>query len=480
MGGHGGLNILPQKSWHVYNQDNRYKVAQDEEKAKEEEDAAREKAMQADREHRRQRLLQRAGVKGSSGDAETLAVAEVAVATIADSNLAVEAAPHHAITSVHAEAGASGALTTSAPPAALEHINFWKEDELKLKAAHPENEKQQRDDSKKRGGKEEFYTSDAKFDERFKLCYDMEGDKPWYARAPPSKKVLDVDDKSTLRSADTSTCHALPLLPTSYLTMTPRNALPPPPSSHLSTSVLPAPRGTQKSKQRSSRGKRSSKGRSRSDKDRHSLEASGGKPRREWEDGEAGQKVRGGNPRRESEDGDERKKVSGGKRRRESEDGDERKKVSGGKRRRESEHGDERKRGSHSRSRLTKKSGHGKERHGRKDKRGGKDRREGKERRRGGEPSKHKQLSSELLAAVAAAGIPLPASISASSLKDGRKSVAQLRAERVQREAAERERERRVMMGALIDEKNAKSDTAEAYNTGFGFSTGLKKRRFER
>jgi hypothetical protein len=30
MGGHGGLNILPQKSWNVYGQKNRQKVAEDE------------------------------------------------------------------------------------------------------------------------------------------------------------------------------------------------------------------------------------------------------------------------------------------------------------------------------------------------------------------------------------------------------------------------------------------------------------------
>lgn len=30
MGGHGGLNILPQKKWNVYNYDNREKVEQDE------------------------------------------------------------------------------------------------------------------------------------------------------------------------------------------------------------------------------------------------------------------------------------------------------------------------------------------------------------------------------------------------------------------------------------------------------------------
>ena len=31
MGGHGGLNILPQKTWNVYRQDNQAKVKRDEE-----------------------------------------------------------------------------------------------------------------------------------------------------------------------------------------------------------------------------------------------------------------------------------------------------------------------------------------------------------------------------------------------------------------------------------------------------------------
>lgn len=37
MGGHGGLNILPQKKWHVFNYDNRLKVELDQLHAREEE-----------------------------------------------------------------------------------------------------------------------------------------------------------------------------------------------------------------------------------------------------------------------------------------------------------------------------------------------------------------------------------------------------------------------------------------------------------
>lgn len=100
MGGHGGLNILPQvsvqgsrareaalgpgtlvtcllrspsppasalplaptpqKRWNVYGREQRLKVAQDEAKYEEEQAAIREKAEAADRERRRQLLLQRA------------------------------------------------------------------------------------------------------------------------------------------------------------------------------------------------------------------------------------------------------------------------------------------------------------------------------------------------------------------------------------------------------------------------------------
>lgn len=42
MGGHGGLNILPQKRWNVYNFDNREKVRKDEEAAAKEEQLHRE------------------------------------------------------------------------------------------------------------------------------------------------------------------------------------------------------------------------------------------------------------------------------------------------------------------------------------------------------------------------------------------------------------------------------------------------------
>ncbi len=105
MGGHGGLNILPQKSWHVYNRDNRSKVEADEAKAKEEESKVRERHENEEREYRRQLLLQRV----QSGQ---------------------HAAPH-------AEA-CKEELQHDQKRDAPVHINFWSEDEANIKAQHPE------------------------------------------------------------------------------------------------------------------------------------------------------------------------------------------------------------------------------------------------------------------------------------------------------------------------------------------------------
>ncbi|KAH9610705.1 hypothetical protein KSS87_001496 [Heliosperma pusillum] len=48
MGGHGGLNILPQKRWNVYNFDNREKVRKDEEQAAKDEQLKREQSRKHD------------------------------------------------------------------------------------------------------------------------------------------------------------------------------------------------------------------------------------------------------------------------------------------------------------------------------------------------------------------------------------------------------------------------------------------------
>lgn len=66
MGGHGGLNILPQKRWNVYNFDNREKVRKDEEEAAKEEQLKRQQSRKRDTEYRIQQLRQARGLPSSS------------------------------------------------------------------------------------------------------------------------------------------------------------------------------------------------------------------------------------------------------------------------------------------------------------------------------------------------------------------------------------------------------------------------------
>jgi hypothetical protein len=91
----------------VYNRDNKFKVAQDEEKAREKEQAEQERALNAEREYRHQLLLKRAhgGQQPQQGGAQ-----------------------------------ASGSSQQQEQQAPLQHINFWHEEELNARAQHPEVE----------------------------------------------------------------------------------------------------------------------------------------------------------------------------------------------------------------------------------------------------------------------------------------------------------------------------------------------------
>lgn len=66
MGGHGGLNILPQKRWNVYNYENREKVRKDEEAAAKEEQLKREQSRKRDTEFRLEQLRQARGLASTS------------------------------------------------------------------------------------------------------------------------------------------------------------------------------------------------------------------------------------------------------------------------------------------------------------------------------------------------------------------------------------------------------------------------------
>eukprot|EP00268_Persea_americana_P040510 TRINITY_DN40252_c0_g1_i1.p1 TRINITY_DN40252_c0_g1~~TRINITY_DN40252_c0_g1_i1.p1 ORF type:complete len:224 (-),score=64.80 TRINITY_DN40252_c0_g1_i1:427-1098(-) len=62
MGGHGGLNILPQKRWNVYNYENREKVRRDEEAAAKEEQLKQDQSRKRDAELRLETLRQARGI----------------------------------------------------------------------------------------------------------------------------------------------------------------------------------------------------------------------------------------------------------------------------------------------------------------------------------------------------------------------------------------------------------------------------------
>ncbi|XP_076897110.1 uncharacterized protein LOC143550324 [Bidens hawaiensis] len=70
MGGHGGLNILPQKRWNVYNFDNREKVRKDEEEAAKQDQLRREQSRKRDTDLRIQQLRQARGLASASSEPE--------------------------------------------------------------------------------------------------------------------------------------------------------------------------------------------------------------------------------------------------------------------------------------------------------------------------------------------------------------------------------------------------------------------------
>ncbi|QDZ24735.1 CIR N-terminal domain-containing protein [Chloropicon primus] len=68
MGGHGGLNILPHKSWNVYNRENRARVKRDEEAAGRAEEEKKRKRQEGDSEYRFERLRARRRGEGGGED----------------------------------------------------------------------------------------------------------------------------------------------------------------------------------------------------------------------------------------------------------------------------------------------------------------------------------------------------------------------------------------------------------------------------
>ncbi|KAG6430781.1 hypothetical protein SASPL_108854 [Salvia splendens] len=181
MGGHGGLNILPQKKWNVYNFDNREKVRLDEEAAAKEEQLKREQSRRRDTELRLEKLRQARGL-ASQHPAE------------ADEKPSVETAP--------APAPAAAAVSIAEPlnsASDSKHINLFEGIRI-FDPIKPGDEKKSekrsrfaRDEDKNKRMKKEEVRVVGPEDENHKFGYGVAGKGvklPWYM----AKRVVDGDD----------------------------------------------------------------------------------------------------------------------------------------------------------------------------------------------------------------------------------------------------------------------------------------------
>lgn len=165
MGGHGGLNILPQKKWNVYNFDNREKVRQDEEAAAREEKLKQEQSRRRDAEFRLDKLRQACGLHNSSAASSS---------SLDDS--------HHinlfdGLKGFSSLAGAEEGVLSS------------------IKQAKVEAESLGSKNGKKR--KREDAPVKVQEDEKYKLGYGLIGkgvDAPWYTSRPSFSSSDDVGD----------------------------------------------------------------------------------------------------------------------------------------------------------------------------------------------------------------------------------------------------------------------------------------------
>lgn len=218
MGGHGGLNILPQKSWHgtmillisarsdhriqqqhylfaVYNKDNRAKVEKDEAEYNEKQKHLKEKNKRADQEHRRRLLLERA--RQRHGGAATVVIPHDDDAIDAHTAIYIDnahderyynAVPSDAPSvqqppSTHIPSS-DAVPTTIHPSSRQEHINLFKEEEHLERQRNQERQQEERTKKKQRGDPK-TQTSDANFDARFEFAHGVGGNEhnmPWYAR----------------------------------------------------------------------------------------------------------------------------------------------------------------------------------------------------------------------------------------------------------------------------------------------------------
>ncbi|CAM8883322.1 unnamed protein product [Rhodiola kirilowii] len=165
MGGHGGLNILPQKRWNVYRFDNMEKVRLDEEAAAKEEQLKREQARKRDAEFRMEKLRTAKGLEPLVKEAVKESQSEAAPP-------ATEAAV---------------AVAVEEPQSDSNHINLFEGIRIfdiveKEKKVEKEDER-----ARKKRRKEEPVRVVTAEDEKFRLGYGVAGKGvklPWYMSKP--------------------------------------------------------------------------------------------------------------------------------------------------------------------------------------------------------------------------------------------------------------------------------------------------------
>lgn len=160
MGGHGGLNILPQKSWNVYSARNRERVRRDEAQAAT--DAANAALVESTERSRANLQTLRARSTG--------AVAPDAAGPSSDTILS----------------------SASAAPSVRSHINFFADAELEERRAR-------RDDAKRR----EDARSTARLMPHLDLSKSAREAVPWYARVPEAASIRSDDPPATAVPAAT-------------------------------------------------------------------------------------------------------------------------------------------------------------------------------------------------------------------------------------------------------------------------------------
>ncbi|KAL3499564.1 hypothetical protein ACH5RR_038657 [Cinchona calisaya] len=177
MGGHGGLNILPQKRWNVYNYENREKVRRDEEAAAKEEQLQREQSRKRDAEFRLEQLRKARGLSKTSTSASTPEVV--------------------------AEADEKPASVELKSESDSKHMNLF--EGIRIFDPIDEGREVRRDEKKeknKRVKKEEAVRVVTAEDEKYRLGYGVAGKGvklPWYMEKPSGdfadqKKGADEDD----------------------------------------------------------------------------------------------------------------------------------------------------------------------------------------------------------------------------------------------------------------------------------------------